>query len=125
MSSKKLITVFGSTGTQGGSVVNIFLNDPKLKDEWRVRGVTRDTSKESSKKLASKGVEVVAANMDDIESLKKAMEGSDTVFAVTNYWETMDDKLEVKQGHNLADAAKATGVKHYIFSSLMDVNKGE
>jgi uncharacterized protein YbjT (DUF2867 family) len=58
--AKKIITVFGATGTQGGSVVDIFLNDPKLKDDWQVRGVTRDTAKESSRKLASRGVEVVS-----------------------------------------------------------------
>ncbi len=28
------------------------------------------------------------------------------MFAVTSYWEKMDAELEIKQGHNLADAAK-------------------
>ncbi len=60
MSEKKIITVFGATGNQGGAVVVTFLNDPKLKNEWAVRGVTRDVSKESAKKLAHQGVEVVA-----------------------------------------------------------------
>ena len=59
MSAKKIITVFGATGKQGGSVIDIFLSDPKLKD-WSVRGVTRDINKASSKALAGKGVEVVA-----------------------------------------------------------------
>ena len=60
--TKKIITVFGATGTQGGSVVDVFLQDPKLKDEWKVRGVTRDVSKPSSKKLEERGVEVVAVS---------------------------------------------------------------
>lgn len=60
--AKKIITVFGATGAQGGSVVNIFLSDPRLKEEWAVRGVTRDTTKESSKALAAKGVEVVSVS---------------------------------------------------------------
>lgn len=63
MSGKKIITVFGATGSQGGGVVSTFLNDPKLKNEWAVRGVTRDISKESAKKLAAQGVEVVAVNV--------------------------------------------------------------
>lgn len=67
--SKKIITVFGATGAQGGSVVNIFLNDPKLKAEWAVRGVTRDTTKDSSKALASKGVEVVSVSYLDYSYL--------------------------------------------------------
>lgn len=62
MSGKKIITVFGATGNQGGSVVETFLNDPKLKNEWAVRGITRDISKDSSKKLAAKGVEVVSVS---------------------------------------------------------------
>jgi len=62
MADKKLITVFGATGNQGGSVVQTFLHDAKLKTEWAVRGVTRDVSKESSKKLAAQGVDVVSVS---------------------------------------------------------------
>lgn len=60
--SKNIITIFGSTGNQGGAVVQMFLNDPKLKSQWAVRGVTRDVSKASSKELAKQGVEVVAVS---------------------------------------------------------------
>lgn len=63
MASKKIITVFGATGQQGGSVVETFLNDPKLKSEWTVRAVTRDTTKASAKKLQEKGAEVVAVSV--------------------------------------------------------------
>jgi len=63
MSGKKLITVFGATGAQGGSVVDVFLNDPKLKSDWRVRGITRDATKDSSKKLAERGAKVVAVRV--------------------------------------------------------------
>lgn len=62
MSAKKIITVFGATGNQGGAVVETFLNDPKLKNDWAVRGITRDVTKDSSKKLAEKGVEVVSVS---------------------------------------------------------------
>lgn len=62
MSGKKIITIFGATGGQGGGIVSTFLNDPKLKGEWAVRGVTRDVTKESAKKLAAQGVEVVAVS---------------------------------------------------------------
>lgn len=62
--SKNIITIFGSTGNQGGAVVQMFLNDPKLKSQWTVRGVTRDVSKASSKELAKQGVEVVAVSSE-------------------------------------------------------------
>lgn len=45
-----LITVFGATGAQGGSVVRQLLKD----NRWKVRGVTRDVNSEKSKELASK-----------------------------------------------------------------------
>lgn len=62
MSGKKIITVFGATGNQGGGVVDAFLNDSKLKNDWAARGITRDVNKESSKKLAAQGVEVVTVS---------------------------------------------------------------
>lgn len=63
MSSKKIITVFGATGAQGGAVVQTFLNDPKLKSEWTVRAVTRDATSEKAKKLQSQGAEVVTVSV--------------------------------------------------------------
>lgn len=60
MSSKKVITVFGATGLQGGSVASVFLNDPALNTEWAVRAVTRDVTKPSAKKLAEQGAHVVS-----------------------------------------------------------------
>lgn len=123
MAAKRIITVFGATGQQGGGIVKQFLNDPKLKSTWAVRAVTRDVSKDSAKKLASQGAEVVAADINDKATIVKAVAGSDTVFAVTNYWEKLDMKLEEQQGRNIADAAKETGVKHLIWSSLLDITK--
>lgn len=63
MASKKIITVFGATGKQGGSIVRTFLNDPKLKDAWAVRGVSRSVEGDGAKKLAAQGVEVVAVSL--------------------------------------------------------------
>lgn len=62
MASKRIITVFGATGKQGGAVVQTFLNDPELNSTWTVRAVTRDVSKDSAKALASQGAEVVAVS---------------------------------------------------------------
>ncbi|KAI0007778.1 putative NmrA-like family domain-containing protein 1 [Xylariaceae sp. FL0662B] len=123
MAAKKIITVFGATGAQGGGIVSTFLNDAKLKSAWAVRGVSRDTSKDSAKKLSEQGVEVVAADFNDKASLVKAMTGSHTVFGVTNYWEKASMQLEIDQGKSLADAAKEAGVQHYIWSSLHNIKE--
>lgn len=53
------------------------------------------------------------------------MEGTSAVYAVTNYWEKCDMKLEIQQGKNLVDAAKETGVQHFIWSSLLNITKCE
>lgn len=62
MSAKKIIAIFGATGNQGGAIVKQFLSDPQLNKTWAVRGVTRDVSKDSAKKLVSQGAEVVAVS---------------------------------------------------------------
>lgn len=56
----KLITVFGSTGNQGGSVVRAILNHPQLSKEWKVRGITRNPNKPDAQAMVAKGVEMVA-----------------------------------------------------------------
>jgi len=42
---------------------------------------------------------------------------------VTDYWSSLSIDKEVQQGKNMADAAHEVGVKHYIWSTLLDVNK--
>ena len=61
--------------------------------------------------------------MNSSPSINAAVEGSHTVFAVTNYWEKMSKDVEVGQGKAIADAAKAAGVQHLIWSSLVNVTE--
>ncbi|KAJ6108190.1 hypothetical protein N7523_009513 [Penicillium sp. IBT 18751x] len=119
----KLITVFGATGNQGGSVIDAILGDAQLSKEFKVRGITRDTTKKSAQDLAKRGVEVVSADLGSTDSLTAALKGSHTVFLVTNYWETMSADIEYSQGKNVADVSKAVGVSHLIFSSLHHVTE--
>lgn len=118
MAPSKIFTVFGATGNQGGSVIASVLSNPQLSSEYKLRGITRDPSKPNAKKLSEKGVEMVSADMNDPDALKKAISGSSAVFCVTNYWESMSKETEVKQGKNVADISKEVGVKHLIWSSL-------
>ncbi|KAJ5248921.1 hypothetical protein N7468_000372 [Penicillium chermesinum] len=119
----KLITVFGATGNQGGSVIRTILNDQKLCKEFRVRGVTRDVNKPTAKALAEQGVEIVQGDLLNPQDVATAVKGADTVFLVTNFWEYFSSDPEIQQGKIVADACKEAGVKHLIFSSLIDASK--
>ncbi|KAL1989101.1 hypothetical protein VTN96DRAFT_5864 [Rasamsonia emersonii] len=120
----KLLVVFGATGQQGGSVANYVISDPELSKQYKLRGVTRDLSKPAAQALQQKGIEVVQADADDIESLKRAMQGAHTVFAVTTtIYDEHTKTREVRQGKALADAAVAAGVQYYIFSTLPHAGK--
>ncbi|KAH7371474.1 NmrA family transcriptional regulator [Cadophora sp. MPI-SDFR-AT-0126] len=119
----QIITIFGATGIQGGSVIRSILSDPSLSKDFRVRGVTRDISKPAAQALAELGAEIVKGDLDSAPSVAAVIKGSHTVFLVTNFWETMNLELEINQGKTVADAAKAAGVSHLIFSSLISVSK--
>ncbi|KFY94061.1 hypothetical protein V500_03432 [Pseudogymnoascus sp. VKM F-4518 (FW-2643)] len=119
----QIITVFGATGIQGGSVIKSLLSDPSLSKEFKIRGVTRDISKPAAEALVKLGVEVVKGDLSSPSSVAAAINGSHTVYLVTNFWETMTPEVEITQGKNVADAAKAAGISHLIFSSLIGVFK--
>ncbi|KIM97928.1 hypothetical protein OIDMADRAFT_182281 [Oidiodendron maius Zn] len=123
MASKKVLVVFGATGMQGGSVVRAILSDPKTREAFIVRGVTRDVSKDSAKALESLGAETVAADLNNPSTLNAALKGAYGVFAVTNYWESQKSEVEIAQGKAIADAAKEAGVQHLIWSSLLNVTE--
>ena len=70
MSDKKIIAVVGATGAQGGGLVRAILNDPE--GGFSARAITRDITSDKAKELSKMGAEVVAADVDDEESLKNA-----------------------------------------------------
>jgi uncharacterized protein YbjT (DUF2867 family) len=118
MSDKKIVAVVGSTGAQGGGLCEAILNDPN--GGFACRAITRDPSKDKAKALAAKGAEVVKADLDDVESLKKAFAGAYAVYGVTNFWEHFSAEKEKAQAKNIADAARSAGVKHVVWSTLED-----
>ena len=108
--SKKLIAVIGATGQQGGSVVRAL----QAQGQFKVRALTRHPGKHRG--LAD---EVVEADLNRAETLKAAFEGAHGVFLVTNFLEQGTDEL--KQATAAVQAAKAAGVKHFVWSTLPDV----
>src|SRR5712672_193512 len=107
---KKLIAVIGATGQQGGGVVRAL----QARGQFKVRALTRNPDKH--RELAE---EVVEADLGRPETLKAAFEGAHGVFLVTNFQEAGNDEL--KQATAAIRAAKDAGVKHFIWSTLPDV----
>lgn len=119
MSQKKLIAVFGATGAQGGGLARAILNDPE--SEFAVRAVTRDPQSDKAKELAAMGAEIVAADIDDVESIKQALSGAYGAYFVTFFWAHFSPEKEIEEAKNMAEAAKDAGLKHVIWSTLEDV----
>ena len=109
-SKKKLIAVIGATGHQGGAVVRAL----QAQGQFKVRALTRNPGKHRGP-----ADEVVEADLDRPETLKVAFEGAHGVFLVTNFWEPGTD--EIKQATAAVRAAKEAGVKHFVWSTLPDV----
>ncbi len=108
--NEKLIAVMGATGQQGGGVVRAL----QASRQSKVRALSRNPGKHQN--LAD---EVVEADLNRPETLKAAFEGAHGVFLVTNFWEQGTD--ESKQATAAVRAAKEAGVKHFIWSTLPDV----
>src|SRR3989337_81404 len=104
MADKKIIAVVGATGAQGGGLVRAILADPQ--GGFRARAITRHPDSDKGRALAAPGGEVVAADLDDEESLVGAFSGADCAFCVTNYWEHFSPERELAQAKALANAAK-------------------
>jgi len=118
MSEKKIIAVIGATGAQGSGLVRAILNDKS--GQFEARAITRDVNSDKAKELAKLGAEVVAANVDEPRSLMNAFAGAYGAYCVTFFWDHFSPEKELAQARNLAEAAKATGLKHVIWSTLED-----
>ena len=111
--TERLIMVTGATGKQGGAVARSLLDRG-----FRIRALTRNPQKPEAQALADRGAEVVQGDMEeDRSAMERALEGAYGVFSVQNYGETGYDG-EVQQGKTVADAAKAAGVEHLVYSSV-------
>jgi uncharacterized protein YbjT (DUF2867 family) len=121
MAERKIIAVVGATGAQGGGLLRAILADPQ--GGFAARALTRNAQSDKAKALTHQGAEVAVADLDDAESLKRAFAGADGAFCLTSYWEHFSPEKELAQAANMAQAAKAAGVKHVIWSTLEDTRR--
>jgi len=118
--NSKIIAVTGATGQQGGAVARKLLIDG-----WKVRALTRDPGKPAAQQLQALGAEVVAGDLENRSDLDAAFSGAYGVFSVQNFWlPNVGFEGEIRQGKIVADAAKAAGVQHVVYSSVGAAHRG-
>ena len=117
MTTKRSVLVTGATGQQGGAVARALLSRGH-----RVKALTRKPDSDAARRLASAGADVVTGDLGDATSVLKAASDVDTMFLMGNSYEAGTEE-ETRQGIIAADAAKAAGVGHLIYSSVADANK--
>lgn len=145
-----IFTIIGATGIQGGSVFEAALESGL----YKIRAITRNPYSEAGKALTARGVEVVAADLNDEASLVKAfqvsiiypsplspppvpakrnlhIQGSTAIFALTNFYETFATggpqvalAAEITQGTNLARAASKTASLKHYIWSTLPDGEG-
>ena len=121
MSDQKIIAVVGATGAQGGGLVRAILADRS--GQFKPRAITRNPNSDKAKALADAGAEVVAANVDDPASLRRAFDGAYGAFCVTFFWDHLSAEKETAEAGYMAEAAKQVGVQHVIWSTLDDTRR--
>jgi uncharacterized protein YbjT (DUF2867 family) len=117
MTTKRSVLVTGATGQQGGAVAHALLSRGH-----RVKALTRKPDGDAARRLASAGADVVAGDLGDAASILKAANDVGTMFLMGNSYEAGVEE-ETRQGILAAEAAKAAGVGHLIYSSVADADK--
>jgi uncharacterized protein YbjT (DUF2867 family) len=108
---ERTIVVTGATGLQSGAVTRRLLSGG-----WSVRALTRNPQSEKALALAALGAEVVRGDMTDLASLTPHFAGAYGVFSVQNTL-TSGIESEIRQGKNVAEAARQAGLRHLVYSS--------
>jgi uncharacterized protein YbjT (DUF2867 family) len=121
MADKKIIAIMGATGAQGGGLARAILADPN--GGFAARAITRNVNSEKARALAQAGAQVMAADIDNSDSLKKAFHGAYGGFCVTFFWDHFSVEREMKEARSMAEVAKLAGLQHVIWSTLEDTRK--
>jgi len=117
MTNNRTILITGVTGNQGGAVAQALQGAG-----FKLRGLTRKPDSEGAAALAHRGVDIVKGDLDDEETLRRALTGAWGVFGVQNAQETGVEREEA-QGKRLATLAREAGVEHYVYTSVGSADK--
>jgi uncharacterized protein YbjT (DUF2867 family) len=116
--NRDIILVSGATGNQGGAIARQL-----LAYGYQVRAMTRNPDGEKAKVLAALGAQLVQGDLDDRQSLERAMKGAWGAYAVQNNQE-VGVAREEEQGIRFAETAREVGIRHFVYSSVGSADRG-
>ncbi len=87
-----------------------------------VRALTRDPEQPKAREFTGRGAEVVRGDMEDQATVSRALEDA---YGVHSVQATNPDGVdaEIRQGLNVADAAKRSRISHFVYSSVASADQ--
>jgi uncharacterized protein YbjT (DUF2867 family) len=116
--NRDIILVTGATGNQGGAIARQL-----LADGYKVRAMTRNPHGDKAMALAGLGAQLVQGDLDDPQSLERALDGAWGAYAVQGNQEAGVAREE-EQGKRFAEIARAAGIRHFVYSSVGSAQRG-
>lgn len=117
MADKLSVLVSGATGQQGGALARML-----LKKGHSVRAFVRRPASPEARELERLGAELAEGNFEEPSTIEDAAKGMDAVFVVATPFEA-GTEVETRHGIAAADAARAAGVSHLVYSSVAGANQ--
>ena len=115
--NQRKILVTGATGQQGGALARLL-----LQKKHKVYALTRNVESPTAQHLRNKGANLVKGDLDDSESLERAVKGVDSIFLMGTPFEDGTEG-ETRRGKMMADIAKERKIEHLVYSSVANADK--
>jgi uncharacterized protein YbjT (DUF2867 family) len=117
VANQRNILVTGATGQQGGSLTRLL-----LQKKHKVYALTRNTQSPAAQDLRNRGANIVKGDLDDSDSLKRAVKDVESVFLMGTPFEDGTEG-ETRRGKLMADIAKENNIEHLVYSSVANADK--
>ena len=115
--NQRKILVTGATGQQGGSLARLL-----IQKKHKVYALTRNTQSAAAQGLRNKGANIVKGDLDDSDSLKRAVKDVESVFLMGTPFEDGTEG-EIRRGKLMVDIAKENNIEHLVYSSVANADK--
>src|SRR5919197_1107876 len=117
VANQRKILVTGATGQQGGSLARLL-----LQKKYKVYALTRNTQSAAAQGLGNKGAKLVKGDLDDSDSLERAVKDVQSIFLMGTPFEDGTEG-ETRRGKLMADIAKENNIEHLVYSSVANADK--